>query len=41
LGKDEKALKAFEFTPDKFRRFEGDLETVNKIQEYGNLLATL
>jgi hypothetical protein len=41
LGKDEAALEAFEFTPDKFRRFENDPEIVSKIQEYGNLLAAL
>jgi hypothetical protein len=41
LGKDEKALEAFEFTPDKFRRFEDDPEIVDKVQEYGRLLANL
>ena len=41
LGKDEKALENFQFTPDKFRRFEDDPETVNEAKRYGNLLAEI
>ena len=39
VGKDEEALANFEFTPDKFHRFEDDPETVAKVKEYGELLA--
>ena len=39
LGRDEEALKSFEFTPDKFRRFEDDAETVAEVERFGGLLA--
>ena len=41
LGKDEEALKNFEFTPDKFRRFEDDPETVDAVKNVGALLAEM
>jgi multimeric flavodoxin WrbA len=41
LGKNEEALKSFEFTEDKFRRFEDDPETADKVKKYGALLANL
>jgi len=41
LGRDEEALEAFEFTPDKFRRFEDDPEVVDQVQELGSRLARL
>jgi multimeric flavodoxin WrbA len=39
LGRNEEALKDFEFTPDKFRRFEDDPEAVAEVKKYGSLLA--
>lgn len=39
LGKDEEALANFEFTADKFRRFEDDPEIVAEVERYGRLLA--
>ena len=41
LGRDEEALENFEFTEDKFKRFEDDPETVDEVKKYGALLANL
>jgi multimeric flavodoxin WrbA len=39
LGKDEEALKNFQFTPDKFRRWEDCPRMVAEVERYGQLLA--
>jgi multimeric flavodoxin WrbA len=39
VGKDEEAIESYEFTPDKFHRFEDDPETVAEVERYGRLLA--
>ena len=41
VGKDEQALADFEFTQDKFHRFEDDPDTVNEVKRYGDMLAAL
>ena len=41
LDQDEKKLKEFEFTPDKFRKWEDDPQTVREIDRYGKILAEL
>ena len=41
VGKSEEALANFEFTPDKFHRFEDDPETVEQVKQLGSMLAEL
>ena len=41
VGRNEEALKNFEFTQDKFRRWEDDPETVAKIKRYGEILSRI
>lgn len=41
LGKDENALKEFEFTPDKFHRWEDEPAMVEKIEIYGKALSEI
>ena len=41
LGQSEEALKNFEFTPDKFRKWEDDPDTVKKIEQYGKILSEI
>ena len=39
VGRDAQALQRFEITPDKFRRWEDDQATVDKVKKYGKRLA--
>jgi len=41
VGRDEERLKKFEITPDKFKRWEDDPETVEKVARYAKILAEL
>ncbi len=41
LGKDEKKLKEFEFTPDKFTKWEDCPQIVEEVDRYGKILAEL
>ena len=41
LGRDEEALRNFEFTPDKFTRWEDDMEIVDEVKKYGKILSTI
>jgi multimeric flavodoxin WrbA len=41
VNRDEEALKNFEFTPDKFRRWEDDADIVRKVEKCGKLLSEL
>jgi len=39
VGQNEEALKKFEITPDKFRRWEDDKQTVDEAKRYGKILS--
>ncbi len=41
LDQDEKKLNEFEFTPDKFRKWEDDPQAVEEVDRYGKILAEL
>jgi multimeric flavodoxin WrbA len=41
VGRDVDALKNFQITPDKFRRWEDDEQTVEAVKRYGSLLAEI
>ena len=41
LGKDEDALRNFEFTPDKFNRYEDDFDIVEQVKKYGKILCEI
>jgi multimeric flavodoxin WrbA len=41
VSRDVDALKEFEITPDKFRRWEDDEETVKEVERYGRMLAEI
>jgi len=41
LGRDEEAMSNFKFTPDKFRRWEDDIDIVNEVEKYGKILSTI
>ncbi len=41
LDKDEDKLKQFEFTPDKFKKWEDHLQIVEEVEKYGKILAEL
>jgi len=41
LGRDEEALRNFEFTPDKFTRWEDDMEIVDEVKKYGKILSVI
>ena len=41
VGRDTEALKQFAITPDKFRRWEDDGETVDEVRKYGKMLAEI
>ena len=41
LGKDEDALKNYEITADKFKRWEDDRNIVNEVRKYGEILASI
>ncbi len=38
VGRDVDALKKFEITPDKFRRWEDDEQIVDEVKKYGKIL---
>lgn len=39
VGQNEEALKKFEITPDKFKRWEDDKQTVDEAKRYGKILS--
>jgi multimeric flavodoxin WrbA len=41
VGKDAKALSEFDITPDKFKRWEDDIDTVNEVKKYGEILSSI
>ena len=41
VGRDVDALNKFEITPDKFRRWEGDEQTVDEVKKYGKILSEI
>jgi len=41
LGKDEDALKNYEITADKFKRWEDDRNIVNEVKKYGEILSSI
>lgn len=41
MGEDEEALRNFEFTPDKFRRYEDDFDIVDQVKKYGKILSEI
>jgi len=41
VGRDPEALKRFDITPDKFRRWEDDEHVVAEVKKYGKLLSEL
>lgn len=41
VGRDVEALKKFEITPDKFRRWEDDEKMVDEVKKYGKMLSEL
>lgn len=41
VGRDVEALKKFEITPDKFRRWEDDEQMVAEVKKYGKILSGL
>ena len=41
VGRDEERLKKFKITPDKFKRWEDNPETVEKVARYAKILAEL
>ena len=41
LGEDEKKLKSFEFTPDKFKKWEDCPQIVEEVDRYGKILSEL
>jgi multimeric flavodoxin WrbA len=41
LGQDENKLKEFEFTPDKFKKWEDCPQIVKEVDKYGKILAEL
>ena len=41
LEKDEEALRNFEFTPDKFGRWEDNEQIVSEVKKYGEILSKL
>lgn len=41
LGEDEKKLKEFKFTPDKFKKWEDCAQIVDEVEKYGRLLSAL
>jgi len=41
VGRDPEALKKFEITPDKFRRWEDDVEMVDEVKKYGKMLSEI
>ncbi|MFQ6094882.1 MAG: flavodoxin family protein [Candidatus Bathyarchaeia archaeon] len=41
VGRNEERLKKFKITPDKFKRWEDDCETVEKVARYAKILAEL
>jgi len=41
VGRNEERLKKFKITPDKFKRWEDDPETVEKVAKYAKILAEL
>ena len=41
LGKDEDALKNYKITADKFKRWEDDINIVNEVKKYGEILSSI
>ena len=41
VGQDAEALEKYEITPDKFKRWEDDEETVDKVHRYGKMLSEI
>jgi len=41
VGRDLGALRQFEITPDKFRRWEDDEQTVDEVKKYGKILSEI
>jgi len=41
VGRDVEALKKFEITPDKFRKWEDDEQIVNEVKKYGKILSEI
>ena len=41
VGRDVEALKKYEITPDKFRRWEDDEQIANEVNKYGKILSEI
>lgn len=41
VGRNEEALKKFEITPEKFKKWEDDKQIVDKVEKYGKILSEI